>query len=54
MSNDETSPVVSVLYRNYRGESSRRKIIPKTIRFGANESLSFAIIGIIVELKARR
>lgn len=36
MKNDITQ-VVTIRYKNYRGETSNRKIIPQKIYFGSNE-----------------
>lgn len=30
-------PAVTILYRNWRGEVSRRRILPRFIRYGATE-----------------
>jgi hypothetical protein len=34
---DEVAPVVVVHYTNWRGETSRRRIIPKSVRYGSTE-----------------
>jgi hypothetical protein len=34
---DEAAPIAVVYYTNWRGETSRRRIIPKSVRYGSTE-----------------
>jgi predicted DNA-binding transcriptional regulator YafY len=33
----DTATTIEILYTNYRGETSRRRIVPASLRFGSTE-----------------